>query len=73
MVEEAHRLTCNRPAALAITLTALLAQTWQRLRIVVSDQGDVPVLDASPELATVLRLLRAFRFDPEERLTKEGT
>jgi GT2 family glycosyltransferase len=51
--------TCNRPAALAITLTALLAQTWPSLRVVVSDQGDAPVLDASPELATVLRLLRA--------------
>lgn len=51
--------TCNRPAALAVTLTALFAQTWPALRIVISDQGDVGALAASGELAAVLRLLRA--------------
>ena len=50
--------TCNRPAALAVTLTALAAQTLPALRIVVSDQSDVPVLEASGELRTVVRLLR---------------
>ena len=32
--------TCNRPAALAVTLTALGAQDYPDLRIVVSDQTE---------------------------------
>jgi GT2 family glycosyltransferase len=51
--------TCNRPAALAVTLTALAGQTWRDLRIVVSDQGDAPELAAAPELRAVLRFVRA--------------
>lgn len=51
--------TCNRPAALAVTLTALYAQTWPALRIVISDQGDVGELAGCGEFAAVLRLLRA--------------
>jgi GT2 family glycosyltransferase len=50
--------TCDRPAALAVTLTALLAQAVP-LRIVVSDQGERPAREASPELAAVLRVLAA--------------
>lgn len=32
--------TCNRPGALAVTLTALSAQTFRGIRIVVADQSD---------------------------------
>src|SRR5690606_35024471 len=51
--------TCNRPTALAVTLTALFTQTWPRLRVVISDQGDVGALAACPEFSAALRLLRA--------------
>lgn len=51
--------TCGRPVALALTLTALDAQTCGALRIVVSDQGDPPAVDSVRELQTVLRLLQA--------------
>jgi GT2 family glycosyltransferase len=51
--------TCGRPVALALTLTALAAQTWRPLRIVVSDQGEPPAVERVPELQAVLRLLQA--------------
>jgi GT2 family glycosyltransferase len=51
--------TCNRAAALAVTLTSLFAQTHAALRIVISDQGEAGVLAASGELAALLRLLRS--------------
>jgi GT2 family glycosyltransferase len=51
--------TCGRPVALALTLTALAAQSWRRLRLVISDQGEPPAVDRAPELQAVLRLLRA--------------
>ncbi len=51
--------TCERPAALAVTLTALMAQTWTALRFVISDQSERCDLAAAGELQTVLRLLRA--------------
>lgn len=51
--------TCNRPAALAVTLTSLFAQTWPALRIVISDQSDVDELQTVCEVATVIRVLRA--------------
>jgi len=55
--------TCDRPAALAVTLTSLCAQSrvapgGAPFRVVVSDQGDVPVAGAG-ELRGVLRVLRA--------------
>lgn len=53
--------TCGRPAALAVTLTALAASATAgapALRIVVSDQSDSAVA-AQPEVAAVLRYLRA--------------
>ena len=51
--------TYRRPAALAVTLTSLVAQTWGNLRIVVSSQTppDEPIL--GPEAAAVVRVLRA--------------
>jgi GT2 family glycosyltransferase len=49
--------TFNRPAALAVTLTALLAQDM-RLRVVISDQGDQESRRA-PEVCAVVRILEA--------------
>ena len=51
--------TCNRPAALAVTLTAVAAQGVSQLRIVVSDQSDGEAVFAQPEVAAVLRYLQA--------------
>ncbi|MGB9107681.1 MAG: glycosyltransferase [Telluria sp.] len=51
--------TCNRPAALAVTLTALGLQTWPSLRIVIADQSDGQGPYAHREVQAVLRYLRA--------------
>lgn len=51
--------TCDRPAALAVTLTSLLAQTVAPLRIVVSDQGHTHPVEAQRETQAVVRILRA--------------
>lgn len=51
--------TCNRPCALAITLTALAAQRFRRFRVVVSDQSDGPGPFATAEVRAVLRYLSA--------------
>jgi hypothetical protein len=50
--------TCNRPAALAITLATLGAQGWPALRIVIADQSDADAC-ACAEVQAVLRYLRA--------------
>jgi GT2 family glycosyltransferase len=63
-VDEARRRvdilipTYGRPAALAVTLTSLVGQTFRDFRVVVSDQGEAPALDA-PEARAVVRVLRA--------------
>lgn len=55
--------TYRRPAALAVTLTSLTAQTLPRFRVVVSDQTDADLSGsdtaANGELLTAVRLLRA--------------
>lgn len=51
--------TRDRPAALAVTLTSLLAQTFSPLRIVVSDQGETYPVEAQRETQAVVRILRA--------------
>lgn len=51
--------TCERPAALAVTLCSLLGQTLRPRRIVVSDQSERRDAAKAPEVAAVLRLLRA--------------
>ncbi len=51
--------TCDRPAALAVTLTSLLAQDWAPMRIVVSDQGSEPAMEVSGVLRAAVRALRA--------------
>lgn len=50
--------TCDRPAALAVTLAGLSAQTLPRFRVVVSDQSEHRVVADAAEVATVARLLR---------------
>lgn len=49
--------TYRRPAALAVLLTSLCAQTFRDFRVVVSDQSDESAFDAGEVLAA-LRLLR---------------
>lgn len=51
--------TCNRPCALAVTLTALAAQSFTAMRIVVSDQSEGEAVFARAEVAAVLRYLGA--------------
>jgi hypothetical protein len=50
--------TKDRPAPLAATLACVLGQTHARLRVLISDQGDRPCLDA-PEVRAVIGVLRA--------------
>ncbi len=51
--------TYRRPAALAVTLTSLTAQTLPRFRVVVSDQTEDEDSTAGGEVQTAVRLLRA--------------
>jgi GT2 family glycosyltransferase len=55
--------TCDRPEALAVTLTSLCAQTLPGFRVVISDQSEREDLPAgaigAPEVQTPLRLLSA--------------
>lgn len=51
--------TCNRAAALAVTLASLAAQTQAGMRIVISDQSDGGASFERPEVRAVVRLLRA--------------
>jgi GT2 family glycosyltransferase len=51
--------TRNRPAALAVTLATLGAQSWPALRIVIADQSDNVDACACAEVQAVLRYLRA--------------
>jgi glycosyltransferase involved in cell wall biosynthesis len=51
--------TCDRPAALAVTLACLIGQTLRRFRVVVSDQSHAqPGLEA-PEVLAAVRVLQA--------------
>jgi GT2 family glycosyltransferase len=55
---------CGRPAALAVLLAGLLAQTERRFRVVIADQGDAPGADpahaaGAAELAAAVRVLEA--------------
>src|SRR5690606_25923893 len=51
--------TYERPAALAVTLTSLCYQSLARLRVVVSDQGELQPAEESPEVLAAVRRLRA--------------
>jgi glycosyltransferase involved in cell wall biosynthesis len=66
--------TYRRPAALAVTLTGLAAQTWRPIRIVVSSQSpvDEPVL--GEEATAIVRVLRSHgrRVDVVRHLPRRG-
>lgn len=66
--------TCNRPAALAVTLATLGSQSWPRLRIVVSDQSEPHGACDQAEVQAVLRWLRATgrQVDTFRRLPRRG-
>lgn len=51
--------TCCRPAALAVTLTCLIAQTFRDFRIVISDQTEAADPINTGEVQAVLRVLQA--------------
>ncbi len=53
--------TYNRSAALAVTLTSLIAQTYKDFDIIISDQTEAYDATASGEVQTVLRVLRSHR------------
>lgn len=66
--------TCNRAAALAVTLGALAAQGFRAMRVVVSDQSDGEGAFAAPEVKAVLRYLhaRGHTFDTVRHLPRRG-
>jgi glycosyltransferase involved in cell wall biosynthesis len=51
--------TYNRPAALAVTLSCLISQSFSRFRIIISDQSEPRKSDDSAEVMAVLRVLRS--------------
>jgi glycosyltransferase involved in cell wall biosynthesis len=51
--------TYNRPAALAVTLTSLCAQTYHNFRVVISDQTEASDPLQSDEVQAALRILQA--------------
>ena len=51
--------TYSRPAALAVTLTSLIAQTYRDFRVVISDQTEDSNPVENAEVQAVLRVLRA--------------
>lgn len=66
--------TCDRPAALAVTLTALAAQTGPAMRIFVSDQSEGRPAAEQPEVRAVLRYLgaRGIAVDTWRHLPRRG-
>ena len=51
--------TYGRHAALAVTLTSLLGQTFRDFRVVVSDQFEAAAAADAPEVQAIVRVLRA--------------
>jgi GT2 family glycosyltransferase len=51
--------TYQRPAALAVTLTSLLAQRFTEFRVIISDQSDDNMTPAAGEVQAVINVLRA--------------
>jgi glycosyltransferase involved in cell wall biosynthesis len=66
--------TYRRRGALAMTLTALCAQTHRPLRVVISDQTDDDGVEAHPEVLAALRILRAqgIEVDVRTHLPRRG-
>jgi len=51
--------TYRRPASLAVTLSGLVAQTHEPLRVVVSDQTEAEFVERNPLVESVVRILHA--------------
>jgi GT2 family glycosyltransferase len=66
--------TYQRPAALAVTLTSLIGQTYRRFRVVVSDQSEPKTSFGSPEVMAAVRVLVAHGHDVElhRHLPRQG-
>lgn len=66
--------TCERPTALAVTLAALAASGEPPMRIVISDQSESAPAAELPEVAAVLRYLRArgIGVDTHRHLPRRG-
>lgn len=57
--------TYRRPAALAVTLSCLIAQTYRRFRVIISDQTEDFNPVESGEVQAVIRVLRTHGHDVE--------
>ncbi len=57
--------TYRRPAALAVTLSCLIAQTYRSFRVIISDQTEDSNPVESGEVQAVIRVLRAHGHDVE--------
>lgn len=66
--------TFQRPAALAVTLTSLCAQTFRGFNIIISDQSEEPGAYGSHEVRAALRLLRVHehRVETHRHLPRRG-
>ena len=66
--------TYRRPAALAVTLTSLIAQTWRDFRIIISDQTEEFDATATGEVQAVVRVLRSHNHpvDIHKHLPRQG-
>ncbi len=66
--------TYNRPEALAITLLSLIWQDFRDFRVVIADQSEKRKSTAAPEVAAVLRVMRAkgIRADIFDRIRGKG-
>jgi GT2 family glycosyltransferase len=66
--------TYGRPAALAVTLTSLSAQTFRDFRVVISDQHETENAANAGEVKAVVRLLRArgHRVEIHKHLPRRG-
>ncbi|MFQ4144943.1 glycosyltransferase family 2 protein, partial [Chlorogloeopsis sp. ULAP02] len=66
--------TYNRPTALAVTLTSLIAQTYRGFRVIISDQTEDSNPAESGEVQAVLRVLRAHGHNVEvhKHLPRQG-
>ncbi|MBF2006375.1 MAG: glycosyltransferase family 2 protein [Chlorogloeopsis fritschii C42_A2020_084] len=66
--------TYNRPTALAVTLTSLVAQTYRDFRVIISDQTEDSNPLESGEVQAVLRVLRAHNHNVEvhKHLPRQG-
>lgn len=63
--------TCDRPAALAVTLMGLAAQSFERFRILLADQSSGTPAWERGEVQAVLRYLRQWRNLPRQGMAAQ--